>query len=99
MRHAWIKHFVKDFEENPRFQFKFHLWAMLFWILNACVGTVVMFVWPDTWVRIGIYYVFIISIYANWDTDYDAVSASRASLHGEELLAKLAEREGISDPA
>src|SRR6516162_9454502 len=32
MRHGWIRHFVKDFEENPRFQFKFHLAMMVFWI-------------------------------------------------------------------
>jgi hypothetical protein len=87
-RHGWIRHFVSDFETNPRFQFKFHLWAMVFWLLNLAVGTTVMICWNQYWLKIGVFYVFIISIYANWDTDYDACSASLAAMHSEDLLKR-----------
>ena len=86
MRHVWIKHLVHDFEYNHKFQFHFHLWMMLFWILNAIAGTVIMILDQSAWLTIGVYYVFIISIYANWDTDYDAVSASQSAMHAQELL-------------
>ena len=89
MRHGWIKLFVKNFEYNHLFQFKFHLWMMSFWILNLAFGTVLLFVWPNEWLKVGVYYVFALSIYANWDTDYDAVSASQAALHAQGAQQQL----------
>ena len=92
MRHGWIRHFVKDFEENPRFQFKFHLAMMVFWIINFVAGTLIFAFADHFWLSIGVYYVFAISIYANWDTDYDAVSASLAARHSQELLERAMEK-------
>ena len=86
VRHHWIRHLVKDFETNPTFQYHFHLVMMAFWILNAIVGTIIMILAPHLWLQVGVYYVFILSIYANWDTDYDAVSASLAAKHSKALL-------------
>ena len=85
-RHAWARRAIRSFESDHQVQLRFHLVAMLFWIVNAVAGTVVMVLWPDLWLRIGVYYVFLLSIYANWDTDYDAVSASQAALHAQALL-------------
>lgn len=82
-RHLWIKRFVDDFEHNPEFQVRFHLAAMVFWMVNAAAGIAVYAVWPRLWVSIGVLYVFLLSIYANWDTDYDAVSAASAFLHAK----------------
>lgn len=84
-KHHWIKRFVEDFEHNPDFQVKFHLVMMLFWIANAITGTVVMILWPHLWLVIGVYYVFLLSIYANWDTDYDACSAASAFKHAKSV--------------
>jgi hypothetical protein len=81
MRHRWIRHVVSDFEDNPDFQIRFHLAAMLFWMANAVAGTAVMVLWPHLWLVIGVFYVFLLSIYANWDTDFDAVSAAKAFKH------------------
>ena len=85
-RHHWVKHVLHDFEENPATQVKFHWFMMIFWMVNAVVGGVVATLWPHTWVAIGVLYVFLLSIYANWDTDYGAVSAAQASQHGEFLV-------------
>lgn len=86
MRHRWIRHLIHDFEYNPTVQFRFHLIAMIFWILNLVAGTAVMILFPHWWLEIGVFYVFVVSIYANWDTDYDAVSASLAARHAEAIL-------------
>lgn len=82
-QHHWIKRFVNDFESNPDFQVRFHLCAMVFWIFNAITGTVCLIFWPKQWTAIGVFYVFLLSIYANWDTDYDAVSAAKAFKHAK----------------
>lgn len=92
-RHAWIRKFVNDFEHNPDFQVKFHLAAMLFWIANAIVGTIFMVVFPKTWLAVGVYYVFLLSIYANWDTDYDACSAASAFKHAKAVDEHVADKE------
>ena len=86
--HGWVKHIVHDFEYSAKVQFKFHLVMMVFWTLNAIVALSVFIFFPHLWIRASILYVLLISLYANWDTDYDAMSASLAALHGEELLAQ-----------
>lgn len=88
MRHAWIKKFVSDFESDPDFQIKFHQRMMLFWELNAVVGTVMLILAPQLWASIGVFYVFALSIYANWDTDYDACSAAAAFKHAKAVDEK-----------
>ncbi len=87
-RHAWARHVIHEFENNHRVQLRFHLVAMLFWIANFVAGTILMALDYRLWLQVGVYYVFCLSIYANWDTDYDAVSASQAALHAEKLLAR-----------
>lgn len=88
-RHHWIKRLVHDFEYNPRFQFRFHVVAILFWWANLVAGTAVLFFWPRLWLDIGVYYVFVLSLYANADTDYDAMSAALAAMRGGDILAKM----------
>ena len=85
-QHHALKSLFHDFEENPATQVKFHWVMMMFWIANAIIGAVVAILFPATWVAIGVLYVFLLSIYANWDTDYGAVSAAQASLHSEYLV-------------
>jgi hypothetical protein len=82
-QHHWIKRFVSDFEYNPDFQIRFHFIAMRFWELNALCGTLLLLLEPRLWASIGVFYVFLLSIYANWDTDYDATSAAQASKHAQ----------------
>jgi hypothetical protein len=86
MQHHWIKHLLHDFEENPATQVKFHWFMMIFWIVNLLIGVALLVLAPHLWIAIGVFYVFALSIYANWDTDYGAVSAAQASLHSEYLV-------------
>lgn len=86
---ALIGHFVDDFEHNPAFQVRFHLVMMIFWMINGVVGTVVAILWYHAWIAIGVLYVFWLSVYANWDTDYDAVSAASAFLHAKRAAEEI----------
>lgn len=83
-----IGRLVHDFEYDHRAQLRFHLVMMVFWMANLAVGTAVMIFDYHLWLAVGVYYVFVLSIYANWDTDYDAVSASQAAMHSQDLLDK-----------
>lgn len=84
-RHGWIRKFINDFEHDPHVQFKFHTFAMFFWMLNAVVALVIFIFFPQVWIAIGILYVLLLSLYANWDTDYDAMSASGAWMEAQSL--------------
>ena len=88
MRHAWVKRFVANFEDNPDFQIAFHRRMMHFWEANAVIGTVLLITEPHLWAAIGVFYVFLLSIYANWDTDYDACSAALAFKHAKAVDEK-----------
>lgn len=82
-RHGWAYRVIKDLESNHEVQIRFHKRAIVFWAVNGVLGTIVAIVWPHWWVAIGVLYVFWLSIYANADTDYDAMSAAQAALHAK----------------
>ena len=87
-QHHWAKHVLHDFEENPKTQVRFHFAFMVFWMLNLAAGTGLLILEPGLWLKIGVFYVFALSIYANWDTDYGAVSAAQSSLKSEFLVTQ-----------
>ncbi len=99
-RHAWIaaliRRFVHDFEEDAATQIRIHKWFIRFWLVNFIAATLVFFLAPEIWARLSVFYLVAISLYANFATDYDALSASQASLKSGEardLAAKNADPE------
>jgi hypothetical protein len=78
-RHTWVKRIVKDFEYNPVTQYKVHLVAM--WVWTASMLTVVcLFTLANHfWQIVSVLYLVLISLYANWATDYGAMSAALAA--------------------
>ena len=85
-QHNFLSHLLKDFEENPRTQVRFHFTMMVFWMIMAVVGVLLIVLTQTLWVAIGVLLVYELSIYANWDTDYGAVSAAQANIHSEWLV-------------
>lgn len=87
-RHQWLlallRRWFSDFEENPHTQIRFHKVAIRFWLANFAIAIGVFFFAPGLWAQASICYLAMISIYANFATDYDALSASQASLHAVE---------------
>lgn len=85
-RHAWLlaifRALAKDkerFETDAKLQFKIHKIASYFWIVNFFVALFVFFAFPAFWSHASVLYLVLVSLYANFATDYGAVSASLAA--------------------
>jgi hypothetical protein len=79
MRHGWLKYVVKDLETNPHTQYKVHLWGVIYWLINFPLIVALFFGAPGLWLKLGIFITLIYSIYANFATDYGAMSAAMAA--------------------
>lgn len=82
-RHGWAYRVLKNLETDHSTQIRFHKWAIAFWILNIPVAVTLLVAAPTLWNQVGVFYVLLLSLYANADTDYDAVSAAQAALHAQ----------------
>ena len=82
-RHGWAYRLYKKLETDHRAQIRFHKWAIAFWLLNVPAALALLVFFPHQWTRIGVFYVLLLSLYANGDTDYDAMSAAQAALHAQ----------------
>lgn len=78
-RHAWLGKFVKDLEYDPKVQYKVHLYAMWWWTVNF-IAVVLVFAFANhAWQTISVLYLVLVSLYANWATDYGAMSSALAA--------------------
>jgi hypothetical protein len=85
IRHGWLKYFVHDLETNPHSQFTIHKWGAVYWLINFPVITWLYIFEPRLWLALGIFITLIYSIYANFATDYGAMSAAMAAFEGGEV--------------
>lgn len=95
----WRK-FEAGLEDDPAIQIKFHKRMMRVWAANAPVVLAIYglsWVFPAYAVQIAAFlgaYTAIISLYANWVSDFDGVSAAQSTL--ETLKQnKVAKRPGL----
>lgn len=86
--HSWARHIVKDFETNPRTQYKVHLWGSMYWLVNLPMVCYLFFGQPALWTKLGIFITLVYSIYANFATDYGAMSAAMAAF-GQQPLPEI----------
>ncbi|HEX7355253.1 MAG TPA: hypothetical protein VF288_10525 [Mycobacteriales bacterium] len=84
-RHGWAYRVIDGLENDHRKQINFHRWAIVFWLANVPAAVVIMLLWPGLWATIGILYVLLLSLYANADTDFDAMSAAQGALHAQAI--------------
>ncbi len=87
-RHGWAYTLYRKLETTHDAQIRFHKGAIAFWLLNVPVALVLLVLFPHLWSALGVFYVLLLSLYANGDTDYDAMSAAQAAKH-----AQMAERQ------
>jgi hypothetical protein len=83
--HHAIAQIARRFNADPHFQYKLHLIATYVWLLNMLVAASVFVFAQGFWARFSVFYLVLISLYANFATDYGAVPASEAAIHGEAL--------------
>lgn len=71
---------IHRFESDPATQLKFHTVMTCFWMVG---GVAVLFL-PSLWSHsLGILVVLEVSLYANFATEYGAMSAAIAALKGD----------------
>lgn len=87
-RHAWMKHLVKDLETNPRTQYKVHLYGVVYWMINFPLIAAFFFFAQAAWLKWGVFITLQYSIYANFATDYGAMSAAMAAF-GQNPLPEI----------
>jgi hypothetical protein len=78
-RHNWAYSLFQRLEYDPDAQFRFHKGAIIFWAANGLAGTALALTHPHLWTAIGVLYVFWLSLYANADTDFGAMTAASAA--------------------
>jgi hypothetical protein len=79
MRHGWLKFAIKDLETNPKTQYKVHYYGAIYWIINFPLVMVLFFGFPLEWLKWGVFITLMYSLYANFATDYGAMSAALAA--------------------
>lgn len=82
-RHGWAYKWISDLEYNHSKQINFHRWAIVFWTLNIPASLALLIFSPILWNKFAVFYVLLLSLYANADTDFDAMSAAEAALHAQ----------------
>lgn len=76
MKLGELKH---KFENDGHFQKILHIRLMYFWAVNVPVIVAVFIFAPGIWAHYGLFYTLLASLYANFATDYGAVSAAEAN--------------------
>jgi hypothetical protein len=80
---GWLRVAVKSLETDPHAQYTVHRWGMYYWLLNFPAVIVLYVFEPRLWLSIGILITLLYSVYANFATDYGAMSAAMAA-YGDE---------------
>lgn len=89
-RHGWAYRLIQDLEYDHEKQISFHKWAICFWAANVPAAVALLVFAPAVWGRVSILYVLLLSLYANADTDYDAMSAAEAASHAKKAKEQTA---------
>lgn len=77
--------FIREFEDDAKVQGIFHQRMAYFWLINIPIIAFMFFALPDVWNRYGLFYTLICSLYANFATDYGALSAAQASQKADSI--------------
>lgn len=83
--HGWLKHVVRDLETDPHVQYKVHFYGAIYWLFNFPLVTLLFFLEPALWLKLGVFITLVYSIYANFATDYGSMSAAMASFGHDPL--------------
>jgi hypothetical protein len=88
MRHGWLRHVVNSLETDAHTQYRVHLYGVVYWLINFPLVAYLFFGLPALWIKWGIFITLVYSIYANFATDYGAMSAAMAAF-GDSPLPEI----------
>jgi hypothetical protein len=97
VRHGWLRHVIKNLETDPHVQYKVHLYGAIYWLANFPMVTVLFFLEPALWLKLGIFITLVYSIYANLATDYGSMSAAMAAF-GQSPLPEIPVEQHVNVP-
>lgn len=80
-----LKNDVHKLEYDAETQWRFHRKMSWFWLFNIIVVVVVFIINKAFWEHVSILYLVIVSLYANFATDYGAVPSSYAAMKAQEM--------------
>lgn len=73
--------FIHALEYDAGVQYHVHRLASWFWVANLPICALVFILAPDLWAKGGLFLTLVYSLYANFATDYGAMSAALAAQH------------------
>lgn len=85
MTHLLRPKIIKEFEDDAKTQAKFHLSMAWFWLANFPIVVYIFVYQPAFWNKYGVFYVLIASLYANFATDFGALSGAQASMKADNI--------------
>jgi hypothetical protein len=85
LRYGWLKRVVNGLETDPHVQYKVHLYGVVYWLVNFIAVALLFFLTPSLWQKLGVFIILEYSIYANFATDYGAMSAAMAAYSDDPL--------------
>lgn len=88
VRHRWLRHIIRSFESDPAVQYRIHMTFTYFWLVNMALALAVFLFAQGIWQRASVLYLVLVSLYANFATDYGAVSAAEAAAAGQAVVVK-----------
>jgi len=83
-RHSWVyvafrSNWRTKFETDPAFQYRIHMVFTYVWVVNMVAAVLVFSFAKGFWNHASVLYLVLVSLYANFATDYGAVSAAEAA--------------------
>jgi hypothetical protein len=83
-----VKNDVHKLEYDPKAQFEFHRRMSFFWVSNFLGVLIVYAFFGGIWAKLSVLYLVLVSLYANFATDYGAMPGSHAAIKADEIQAK-----------
>lgn len=82
-----LRNLQRKFEDDPKFQIAFNKFFTYAWLVNIPTAVAVFIMAPGFWNKYSVLYILVVSLYANFATNYGALSASEASEAADEASA------------
>lgn len=77
--HTRLRLLAQRFEGDPRAQYAWHKWASRFWAANVPAVIFIFTFEPVIWQKISVLYLVLVSLYANWATNFTGMSSAEAA--------------------
>lgn len=89
IRQGWLSALLNKFNTDPKLQYKIHLVMTYVWVVNMVVAISVFIFAQGLWQKASILYLVLVSLYANFATDYGAVPGAEAAISAEKINKKV----------